>query len=828
MPLTHSTRKGAKFKKDLSRNENWDVALQAVILRIRRVRVPLSLAPAPRILSPSRSIMKNGMTIAYRVHLVLIAVLIAAPSADAQSWSGATSGAWLTTTNWTGGVEAGSTTSFDTDIAVFNVANQPTVGINMSTTGGVWYLGAIDYTNSTARTINNSSTTVPGVLTLNGATVNSVANTIIRNSSTGLLTITNGTGSGTMGLGLGNPTTNVIQVTGSGGVTINSIISGVGGIATRGSGAGVVTLAGNNTYTGVTAISNSTVTVTNANGLGSNTAGNHTTITYTGGLNGSGGRLFLSGGITVAENITITGNNNTGGAGFNPAIGSSSGTNTFSGTITLTGTDPGSTIRLGVGTTIFSGTITQTGNATGLGLQDTTTVSNPITINGGAVTVIGGSSVVTLNGVSGSGIGNAGVAQGGTLVLGVTNALNTTANLSVGAFGATDTGTVSLNGTDQTVNALVTNSATIQTGSRIVRNNSATTASTLTVGNGGGSGTFNGVIQNGAAATLALVKAGAGNQTLVNTNTFTGGTRIDAGILTLGHATDTITGAVNVNGGTLALGTNSDTVGAVTLTSGSITSSTGVLTGTSYAVQSGSVSAILGGSGIALTKSTAGTVTLTGNNTYTGATSVNAGTLIVNGSLAAGSAVSVGANGTLGGTGTINGAVTITGAHTPGTSPGIQTFASDLTYSGGNSTVQWELVENTTTNPPNPNADYDQVIVGGSLNFAGATALSLVFDGVGSSVLWSDTFWSSNQTWTLYDVSGSTTNFGNLSLAAGSYLDSGSNALASARPGASFSISQTGSDVLISYVAVPEPATIAILGAGVGLLGLRVARRRKA
>lgn len=227
------------------------------------------------------------------------------------------------------------------------------------------------------------------------------------------------------------------------------------------------------------------------------------------------------------------------------------------------------------------------------------------------------------------------------------------------------------------------------------------------------------------------------------------------------------------------------------------------------------------------TKAGTSSLTLTGTNTYTGATNVNAGTLVVNGSLAAGSAVSVGASGTLGGTGTINGATTILGAHTPGTSPGIQTFASDLTYSGGSSTVQWELVENTTTNPPNPNADYDQIIVGGNLDFSGATALSVVFDGVGSNVLWANTFWDTDQQWTLYDVTGSTANFGNLSLAAGSYLDSASNTLASARPSASFSISQSGSDVLISYIAVPEPATIAILGSVVGLLGLNVARRRK-
>jgi autotransporter-associated beta strand protein len=166
-----------------------------------------------------------------------------------------------------------------------------------------------------------------------------------------------------------------------------------------------------------------------------------------------------------------------------------------------------------------------------------------------------------------------------------------------------------------------------------------TSAPTITLvgGNGGttgvGVGTATGTASIGAVTSGGFTKTGAGTLTLSATNTYTGGTTINAGTLALGNATDTLadTGAVNVNGGTLSLGANSDTVGAVTLTSGSITSTTGTLTGSSYGVQSGSVSAKLGGSGIALTKSTGGTVTLSGANTYTGATNVNAGTLVFSG-----------------------------------------------------------------------------------------------------------------------------------------------------------------------------------------------------
>jgi hypothetical protein len=89
----------------------------------------------------------------------------------------------------------------------------------------------------------------------------------------------------------------------------------------------------------------------------------------------------------------------------------------------------------------------------------------------------------------------------------------------------------------------------------------------------------------------------------------------------------------------------------------------------------------------------------------------------------------------------------------------------------------------------------------------------------------SDGFWGSSQSWTLYDVTGSTSNFGNLGLTSINWLDSGANTPSSVRSGASFNVSQVGTDVLINYVAVPEPASLAILAAG-GAIGLVMLRRR--
>jgi autotransporter-associated beta strand protein len=229
-----------------------------------------------------------------------------------------------------------------------------------------------------------------------------------------------------------------------------------------------------------------------------------------------------------------------------------------------------------------------------------------------------------------------------------------------------------------------------------------------------------------------------------------------------------------------------------------------------------------------LTKTGLGVLELAGQNTYTGDTTVSAGTLVVNGSLGAG-ALSVASNATLMGSGTIGGIATIFGTHSPGNSPGIETFSSNLTYAGGSSAVVWELWGNTTTQG-SPTAIYDQIVVGANLDFAGATSLSLDFGGSGvGAVDWDDAFWDTPQTWTLFDVAGTTTGFGNLSLtqSPGAWFDASGQAFsASSRSANSFSVAQQGSDVVVQYVVVPEPGALALAGLGLAAAAVAVRRRR--
>lgn len=126
---------------------------------------------------------------------------------------------------------------------------------------------------------------------------------------------------------------------------------------------------------------------------------------------------------------------------------------------------------------------------------------------------------------------------------------------------------------------------------------------------------------------------GTGTQTLTSAST---GTNNTFGNLIInksgGSATHASTintaGNLTVTQGIYDIANFNSSAGAVTLINGAISGTTGVLTGTSYQMQSGSISAILAGAG-SLTKTTTGTVLLSGNNTYSGTTTISVGILAI-------------------------------------------------------------------------------------------------------------------------------------------------------------------------------------------------------
>jgi autotransporter-associated beta strand protein len=236
--------------------------------------------------------------------------------------------------------------------------------------------------------------------------------------------------------------------------------------------------------------------------------------------------------------------------------------------------------------------------------------------------------------------------------------------------------------------------------------------------------------------------------------------------------------------------------------------------------QSTTYSGTLSGSGL-LTKIGNGTLTLSGSNSASGGTTVSAGGLRLDGSIAG--ILNVASGGSLSGSGTVGGNATIAGIHSPGNSPGVQTFNANLTYSAG-SIVTWELIANTTGSA---GVNYDQIIVPtGNLAFSGSTQLALSFDGAGSSVNWTNAFWDVNRSWTVYDLSGGTTSSLSNLVLGGSLLDSVGSPLSPTGRGY-FTTSLAGQDVMLNFVAVPEPTTCTLLTAGGGMLIASLLRSRR-
>jgi autotransporter-associated beta strand protein len=246
-------------------------------------------------------------------------------------------GSWLSSGNWT---PSGVPTS--TGIARFGVnpgASPFNVGIIMSsisTNNGTnaQIVGAIEVTSARSNplVIGNSSTTANGILTLNGISVNSVSNVVLRNNGSGLLTLRNTAGSGnkTMGVALGNATNNIINIDGTGGITISSIISGSNKLTKSGSGSGVLTLSGANTYSGGTVIASGTLSL-GASGVLADAG----TITLSGGTLRTGATFSETvGTLNLSDNSTIT----LGTGNHTLTFANSSGVSWTAGqTLTITG-----------------------------------------------------------------------------------------------------------------------------------------------------------------------------------------------------------------------------------------------------------------------------------------------------------------------------------------------------------------------------------------------------------------------------------------------------------------------------------------------------------
>jgi hypothetical protein len=114
-------------------------------------------------------------------------------------------------------------------------------------------------------------------------------------------------------------------------------------------------------------------------------------------------------------------------------------------------------------------------------------------------------------------------------------------------------------------------------------------------------------------------------------------------------------------------------------------------------------------------------------------------------------------------------------------------------------------------------------LTGGALSILSGATLSLVFDLPGSTVDWDDAFWGTNRSWTVIDVAGGTWNSSLFTLQVGD--DSTTASLTSKRPDASFQIVDLGGDLVLEYVIVPEPGTLALTAIGLAAAAWGYRRR---
>ena len=137
---------------------------------------------------------------------------------------------------------------------------------------------------------------------------------------------------------------------------------------------------------------------------------------------------------------------------------------------------------------------------------------------------------------------------------------------------------------------------------------------------------FGTALSGSGGLTLADSNAAPGRLELSGTNSYTGGTTVNSGTLFMqSGATLASTGTLTVNGGSFNLNGNTQTVGTLSGSGGGIELGSGGALTVTQATNIGYAGAISGNG--SLTKTGAGTLTLTGNNNYQGGTTVSAGTL---------------------------------------------------------------------------------------------------------------------------------------------------------------------------------------------------------
>ena len=403
----------------------------------------------------------------------------------------------------------------------------------------------------------------------------------------------------------------------AGTLTYNGIAAGIG--ALNKGDVGQLTLGGANTYTGATNINAGTLFLGTANERIPNTSA----VTVAGGATFDlGTRTETIGSLAGAGTVSKT----AGAAADTLTVGGDNTSTTFSGVI-QSPAGPLNLVKQGTGTFTLSGSNTYSG---------TTTVS-------------AGTLVVAANNALGTTAGGTTVTSGATL--GFSGGIAYATAEAVTINGSGDAGNGRAGAIDNVAGANSFAGAITLGSASTIGASAGTLTLSNTIINGGFLATFNTNTGNIASSGVisgagGLTKQGIDTLTLSGANTYTGTTTVSAGTLQLGAANvipdGAGTGNVSVTG-TLDLNGFNETInglsgaGTVDNTAAATTPTLTVGNNDATSTFSGVIQNTAGT--LAITKTGAGTLTLSGANTYDGATQVAAGTLIASNASALGSTV---------------------------------------------------------------------------------------------------------------------------------------------------------------------------------------------